>query len=71
MKASHVVLVTSGGIISGVDDEAQRNFWLNINVKIDIEIDIDDIESMYDGRNLSVKPIVQDLFIFLQHHTNI
>ena len=46
-----------------------RNFWLNINVKINFEID--DIESMYDGRNLSVKPIVQDLFIFLQHHTNI
>ena len=63
--------MTSGSIISGVDGEAQRNFWLNINVKIDIEIDIDDIESMYDGRNLSVKPIVQDLFIFLQHHTNI
>ena len=50
-----------------------RNFWLNIYVKINFEIDIeiDDIESMYDGRNLPVKPIVQDLFIFLQHHTNI
>ena len=47
-----------------------RNFWLNINVKINFEID-DIIESMYDGRNLPVKPIVQDLFIFLQHHTNI
>ena len=44
-----------------------RNFWLNINLKIDIDV----IERMYDGRNLPVKPIVQDLFIFLQHHTNI